>query len=121
MPRGHSHRHIGDAEDLEHIDPDGKFIMVKNEIYQTGLLGKPKHLCNYTSITVEFAVETREYSHRYTAVYYLQKRYSTKYLSVYSYTNHFTILGKPEEKDLAFIPKFLYVYDPNARIWEDLD
>ena len=121
MPRGHSHRHIGDAEDLEHADPDGKFIMVEDVIYLTGLLSKPKRLSSYARITVDFGIETKEYSQRYTAVYDLQKKHSSKSLIVYSYMDHYTILGKPEEKDLAVIPRTLYLYNSDARIWEDLD
>ena len=121
MPRGHSHRHIGDVEDLEHTDPDGKFVMVEDVIYLTGLLGKPKRLSSYARITIDFGIETKEYSQRYTAVYDLQKMHSNKSLIVYSYMNHYTILGMPDEKDLEVIPRTLYLYNSDARIWEDLD
>jgi len=121
MGRQHSHRHIGDVEELEHMDPDCKFVMTENVIYPTGILAKPKQLGSYSRITVDFPIETEKYSHRYTAVYALQKHLTTGSLSVYSYTNHFTILGMPDEKDLCNIPRFLYVYSPDAKIWEDLD
>ena len=121
MAKGHHHRHIGDAEELEHIDKDGNFVMVENVTYKTGLLGKPKPLGSYDRITIDFGIETEVYSHRYTAVYEAMRRRNTKSLFVYVYSNHFTVLGKPEEKDLCDIPKLLYVYSSDARIWEDLD
>jgi len=121
MAKGHHHRHIGDAEELEHIDKDRNFVMVKNVIYQTGVLGKTKPLGSYDRITIDFGIETEVYSHRYTAVYEAKRRRNTKSLFVYVYANHFTVLGKPDEKDLCDIPKLLYVYSSDARIWEDLD
>lgn len=120
MPAGHSHRHIGDVEDLEHVDPDGKFIMVGDTICKNMSNGRVKKLSGYARITIDFGIETKEYSHRYTAVYYSQKSHSTKFLTVYSYIDHHTILGKPDRRDLAFIPKFLYVYNPDAKIWEKI-
>jgi hypothetical protein len=121
MAKGHYHRHIGDAEELEHIDKDRHFVMIENVTYQTGVLGKTKSLGSYDRITIDFGIETEVYSHRYTAVYEAKRRRNTKSLFVYVYAKHFTILGKPDVSDLCDIPELLYVYNSDSKIWEDLD
>jgi hypothetical protein len=114
---GHSHRHIGDIEDMDYVDLENGFIIAHDRTYENNPSGKAKRLGGYARITIEFSIENEVSSHRYTAVYYTQSGLKTKAVTGYAFMK---TVGSSMNLDLSGVPQRLYVINEGCSAWEVL-
>lgn len=114
---GHSHRHIGDIEDMDYVDLENGFIIVHNRTYEKNPSGKVKRLGGYSRITLEFSLEGKVSSRRYTAVYYVQSRLKTRTATGYAFMK---TVGISMDLDLSGIPPRLYVLNDVGIDWKKI-
>ena len=114
---GHSHRHIGDIENMDYVDLENSFIIVHNRTYEKNPSGKVKRLGGYSRITIEFTVNNKTRSHRYTAVYYVQSRLKTRTATGYAFMK---TVGSGMDIDLSGIPSHLYVLNEEGIDWKKI-
>jgi hypothetical protein len=117
---GHSHRHIGDAEDLDYVDPDNEFILLKNVECQASNINKIKKLDSYARITIQFRIQSKKFANtkKYLAIYYKQSMWSNKWVSKYSFIK---VQGSSLDEDLSCIPKSLYIYNDGWMKWKKIN
>jgi hypothetical protein len=117
---GHSHRHIGDISDMDYVDPENGFILMKNAEYSTSNTNRIKRLDSYARITVQFYIQNGKFvnAKRYLAIYYKQSQWSDKWVSKYSFIK---VQGSSLDEDLSCIPKFLYVYNDGWMKWKRIN
>jgi hypothetical protein len=119
---GHSHRHIGDIEDLDYVDQKAGFILMYNRSYLSPIPGKIpnrncKNLKSYSRITIDISLENGISSNRYTAVYFNQLSDRTKEVTRYAFMK---TVGSSMNLDLSCIPKNLYVIERDCSKWEGI-
>jgi hypothetical protein len=119
---GHSHRHIGDIEDLDYVDRKEGFILMYNRSYLSPVPGKIpnrncKNLKSYSRITIDISLENGISSNRYTAVYFNQLSDRTKEVTRYAFMK---TVGSSMNLDLSCIPKNLYVIERDCSKWEGI-
>lgn len=118
MP-GHSHRHIGDIEDLDYVDQEVGFILVYNREYLSPANGIIKKLKSYSRITIDISLENGISSNRYTAVYFNHLSDRTKEVTRYAFMK---TVGSSMDLDLSCVPKNLYVIEiyQDCSKWEGI-
>jgi hypothetical protein len=119
---GHSHRHIGDIEDLDYVDRKEGFILMYNRSYLSPVPGKIpnrncKNLKSYSRITIDISLENGISSNRYTAVYFNQLSDRTKEVTRYAFMK---TVGSSMNLDLSCVPKNLYVIERDCSKWEGI-
>lgn len=119
---GHSHRHIGDIEDLDYVDQKAGFILMYNRSYLSPVPGKIpnrncKNLKSYSRITIDISLENGISSNRYTAVYFNQLSDRTKEVTRYAFMK---TVGSSMNLDLSCVPKNLYVIERDCSKWEGI-
>jgi|LakMenEpi03Aug12_release.lakeMendotaPanAssembly.Ray.scaffolds.fasta_scaffold447965_3 hypothetical protein len=119
---GHSHRHIGDIEDLDYVDQKAGFILMYNRSYLSPIPGKIpnrncKNLKSYSRITIDISLENGISSNRYTAVYFNQLSDRTKEVTRYAFMK---TVGSSMNLDLSCVPKNLYVIERDCSKWEGI-
>ena len=115
---GHSHRHIGDVEDMDYVDQENGFILMENIEYETSNAKRIKSLSSYARITIDFDIENGLFVKKYLAIYYKQSRWSTKTVSKYSFIK---VQGSSIDADLSCIPASLYVYSNGCVGWKKIN
>jgi hypothetical protein len=117
---GHSHRHIGDIEDLYYVDQENGFIIVYNYAYSRGIVhgkGRSVELKSYSRITIDISLENGKTSNRHTAVYHKKHEPGNKLITRYRFTKN---VGSSMNIDLSPVPKDLYVIQNDCIIWEGI-
>ena len=117
---GHSHRHIGDIEDLYYVDQENGFIIVYNYAYNKGIVhgkGGKVELKSYSRITIDISLQNGKTSNRYTAVYYKKHEPENKLITRYYFTKN---VGSSMGLDLSPVPRDLYVIQNDCTVWESI-